>query len=82
MSDRGVSYAAVYGAEQAETSILGIRHVASLKFQGWEEIRLSYNLQSKTWFTKVLILCPKCSKTHLRVTLIPKIFLGLYPGSR
>jgi hypothetical protein len=27
-----------------------------------------------------LYFFPKCAKTHLRASAIPKIFLGLYPG--
>jgi hypothetical protein len=34
----------------------------------------------KTWFIKTLFfLSPKCSKTHLRASLIRKIFPGVIP---
>jgi hypothetical protein len=33
----------------------------------------------KTWFIKMLLLSPKCSKTHLRASLIRKIFPGVIP---
>jgi len=34
---------------------------------------------AKNWFIKVLILTPKCSKTHLRAPLIFKNFPGVIP---
>jgi len=40
------------------------------------------NLQlpvKKTWLIKVLILCPKCSKTPLRASVIRRNFPGVIP---
>jgi hypothetical protein len=34
----------------------------------------------KTWFINMLLLSPKCCKTHLRASLIGKIFLGVIPS--
>jgi hypothetical protein len=44
----------------------------SLKFKTYSQ---------KAWFIKMLLLSPKCSKTHLRASLIRKIFAMVIPRS-
>jgi len=67
-----------YAALQNSTAIqetlkTGVFSHCSLWHTDLLEIRNITSYSQKTWFLKVLIfLCPKCSKTHPRASLIPK----------